>query len=175
MEHRPLRLAAFLGAAILVGCGRTATPPTASQPPASSSSVGFIAVLQSAGAGCVDPEASPLSDYVTDQDLYTVHRGAIVAIYLVEPEMYLTSSRATFPWVTPTSSDGAVLEPVISCSQGPQVPSLPVSITLFRAVGVGRTSVRAGLSTEWSSPSLDCVLGGCPTPLPYGITVDVTE
>jgi len=102
-----------------------------------------------------------------------VRRGAVVAIRLVEPELYMTSGLPDgFPWATAVSSDAAVLQPAVAC-QSSTFSSLPMETTVFRAVGPGRAMVIAALSPEWSSPAPACLLAGCTPPAPYAITVEV--
>jgi hypothetical protein len=168
-------LLSFCAAAIAASCGPAPSSPSPT-PPAGSSSIGFIAVLDVGGAGCVDPEASPRSDYAVGQDAFSVKQGDVVAIYLVEPEEYSIPARPdTFPWSTPVSSDTSVLEPATECTHGPAVRTLATSITVFRAIGLGRALVSASLTPGWSSAPPRCPLGGCLIPPPFAITIDVTQ
>ena len=74
------------------------------------------------------------------------HRGAIVFVVLVEPGHYTT--KRGFPWLTPTTSNRSVLAPVRLCKR-PVASTLPLSVTGFRAIQRGATTVTARLAPGW--------------------------
>jgi hypothetical protein len=59
---------------------------------------------------------------------------------------------ASFPWLTPVSSDQKVLRPVLLCHNR-NLYSLAVTITAFRAVGHGDAILLAKLAPAWRGRS----------------------
>jgi hypothetical protein len=97
------------------------------------------------------PQAIPKDRLVTGDGKLTVPVGAIVYDVKVEAEEY--TAGPGFPWLTPTSSDRAVLAPVRLCKSN-GVSSLPVRVTAFRAKQRGTATLAASLVPRWRSIKL---------------------
>jgi hypothetical protein len=111
--------------------------------------------------GCVSVPKTVATDRLVDGGTrIAVPIGAVVYDTLVEPEGYAGS--LGFPWLTPRSSNRAVLVQVTLCRGGP-LSTLAVRVTGFRAVGRGTATLDAALAPRWRSitrkpePSLDRV------------------
>ena len=121
-----MRLGVVLGAAVVVAiaaCGSSSMPT------------------------CVTvPQTIPNDRLVTSGARITVPVGAIVFVVLVEPGHYTT--KRGFPWLTPTTSNRSVLAPVRLCKR-PVASTLPLSVTGFRAIQRGATTVTARLAPGW--------------------------
>jgi hypothetical protein len=76
------------------------------------------------------PQTIPNTRLITNGTKLTVRVGAIVYAVLVEPES--DTDGPGFPWLTPRSSDPAVVAPVHLCKRT-GASSLPLSVTGFRA------------------------------------------
>lgn len=130
----------------------------------------LLAVLALGATACTDalarscirvPRSIPDSRLVTGDKKLTVPVDATVYDVQVEAEEYTASPG--FPWLTPTSSDRAVLAPVRLC-KSTRPSSLPVRVTAFRAKRRGSATLSAPLAPKWRLiklkplPSLDRVV-----------------
>jgi hypothetical protein len=97
------------------------------------------------------PQTIPGNRLVTDNKKLTMPVGAVVFDVQVEAEEYTSSPG--FPWLTPKSSDLAVLVPVRLC-KSTGVSSLPVRVTAFRAKRRGSAILAAPLGPRWRSIKL---------------------
>jgi hypothetical protein len=94
------------------------------------------------------PQSIPDSRLLTNGTKLTVPVGAIVYVALVEAEEY--SSGPGFPWLTPVTSNRAVLVPVRLCKRT-GASSLAVTVTGFRALRPGKAMLTAALAPRWRS------------------------
>lgn len=109
--------------------------------------VGVAACAGSARAACVRvPQTIPDDRLLTSGTNLELPVGATVFVVLVEPEMY--SIGPGFPWMTPTSSNPAVLTPIRLC-KSVRLSTLPLTVTGFRAVRPGTATITASLSARW--------------------------
>ncbi len=137
MKWLSLATAMIVGVVVLSGCG--------SQKPA-----------------CVTaPSRSfPLDRLLTNTTTHlTVPVDAIVWVALGEGAIYTNGHG--FPWVTPRTSDSAVLAPVRVCKET-LVTSLPEQITGFKALRRGTATLTARLARGWPGsfkiqPAVDTV------------------
>ena len=97
------------------------------------------------------PAAFTSQDLAGDGGRVSVRRGAVVFVALVEPERYDTGGYPPgFPWRAPVSSDRSVLEPVRLCKQV-RAYTLALTVSAFRAVGAGSSTLAAPLAAGWRS------------------------
>jgi hypothetical protein len=110
--------------------------------------LGATACTDASARSCIRvPQSIPNSRLVTGHKKLTVPVGAIVYDVQVEAAEYAGPG---FPWLTPTSSDHAVLAPVRLCKSN-GVSSLPVEVTAFRAKRRGIATLTALLAPPWRS------------------------
>jgi hypothetical protein len=93
------------------------------------------------------PTSIPSNRLLTTDDAHlTVPVNAIVWVVLVEADKY--TAHPGFPWVTPITSDRAVLAPVRLCKRT-LVSSLPDKIRAFKALRPGTATLKARLAPGW--------------------------
>jgi hypothetical protein len=77
-----------------------------------------------------------------------VNEGQVVYVTLAAGEE-IEPAPSSFPWPTPKSSNTKVLVRVPICKYPPLITSEALTVTAFRAVGTGTTTVTAPLSRAW--------------------------
>ena len=116
--------------------------------------VAYLASLRGhpVGRACVKvPRSIPENRLLASGAKRVVPVAATVYAAIVEPEEYASPKYPqSFPWLTPKSSDPAVLTPERACpSRG--ASTLAESVTVFRATNPGRSSLIADLRRQWRS------------------------
>jgi len=71
-----------------------------------------------------------------------VNRGAVVTVQLS------TGEGAAWPWQEPLSSNDSVLAPVPLCANPPNITTVPLRLTTFKAVSAGKATVTAPVKQE---------------------------
>jgi hypothetical protein len=103
------------------------------------------------GACVTVPAAYTSKDLAVDGGRISVRRGAVVFVVLVEPERYDTRGYPPgFPWRSSVSSVRDVLVPVRLCKQV-RAYTLALTVSPFRAVGAGSSTLAAPLAAGWRS------------------------
>jgi hypothetical protein len=74
----------------------------------------------------------------------TVTRGAVVTVQLS------TGEGAAWPWKEALSSDDSVLAPVPLCANPPNITTVPLRLTTFKAVSAGKATITAPVKQEES-------------------------
>jgi hypothetical protein len=114
----------------------------------------LVAIVLLSGCGsqnitsCVTVPASfPSNRLLTTDDTHLiVPVNAIVWVALVEGDNYTV--HPGFPWVTPSTSDRAVLAPVRLC-KFTSTTSLPEELRAFKALRSGTATLTARLAPGW--------------------------
>lgn len=105
----------------------------------------------------------------------TISPDSILTVELIEPMAYAGAPDSeplptSFPWLSPQSSDVAVLRPVELCTNMPLVYSLPATFTAFQASKAGTTDVMARLDPRYH-PAIE----GLPPLHPFHVHVVVSN
>lgn len=101
-------------------------------------------------SSCVTvPKSPPQSQLVASGESVTVRVGTVLYVFLIEPEEYSNPPYpSAFPWQTPVSASPAVLRRVRLCPSRTAY-SLSLTITAFRALAAGHTTLSADLVPSW--------------------------
>ena len=77
--------------------------------------------------------------------VYDNHRTITVSVGTVVTAQLGTGESADWPWETPRSSAESVLKPIPLCADPPNITTLPVLLTPFKAISPGQATIKADL------------------------------
>jgi hypothetical protein len=73
----------------------------------------------------------------------TVSPGTVVTV-----QLWTGAGLDYWPWEAPKSNDEAVLQPIPLCLDPPNITTVPLQLTPFKAIAPGRATLTAGLSRD---------------------------
>lgn len=76
----------------------------------------------------------------------TVNRGAVVTV-----QLWTGEGAADWPWQEPVSSNDSVLARLPLCANPPNITTLPLTLTPFKAVSSGKATITASVKPADSS------------------------